>query len=211
MCRNCIMGLSKDAIFSFGGNLGQNSFPKLSHSAIRHNTVSISRATSNDGQYNWPLHRTPIMVNERCLRGGTCTLAALRFPFRLASTEDVTIEFRCVFKLFGLAWTGKFYLFDVWNIPGIAWTGTSYRFIEFLFTTTFFPIVIGIRCSSTCLTCPTTLYHVTVSRHSVRPWRCACVLRWWMADCMTVTAHCAAIAVKMIKCQRLPPRSKMLP
>ena len=132
----------------------------------------------------------------------------------LAFSVQIGVDRRRFLKLFELAWTGKFYLFDVWNIPGIVWTGTSYRFIELLFDHHFFfffSIVIGIRCSSTCLTCPTTLYHVTVSRHSVRPWRCACVLRWWMVDCMTMTAHCAAIAVKMIKCQRLLPRSKMLP
>ena len=76
------------AASKFGGNLGQNSFPKLSQSAIRHNTDPVSIAISNDGQYSWPLHRTPVMVNECCFRDGTCTLAALRFPFRLGTLRS---------------------------------------------------------------------------------------------------------------------------
>ena len=88
--RNCLRTLFflSLAISKFGGNLGQNSLPKLSQSAIRQNTDPVSRATSNDGQYSWPLHRKPIMVNEQYFRRGTCTLAALRFPFRLGTLRS---------------------------------------------------------------------------------------------------------------------------
>ena len=32
------------------------------------------------------------MVNERCFRGGTCTVAALRFPFRLGTLRSNDVD-----------------------------------------------------------------------------------------------------------------------